>query len=427
MRTAVKIICAVLSALSVFSFGACSGKDNNKNNNNGYMIYEKKENVVSDEQYYKKEGVSFPAELWQKRESERYEEGDVGEVKAYFIPSVNGTYVFAYVGIPEGVDKDNPAPAVVLVHGGGGTAFYEWVRIWTARGYVAIAPDTEGNMPVSTSIMDNNDHQTSIKPHGPINPGFTDYNKPVEEQWAYNGIASVIVSRTFLSSMEEVKQDSVAITGVSYGAFLTCQAVGYDDRFAVAVPVYGSLGQKGSAGIWGSIMENDKTASLWDDVGVLEYSRTPILFLNGNTDRFFTPDSTTRSFDASRYANISLRTGMLHGHTVASDEGVEAYAFIDNVCKADTAGLSAFETQPTATTDTATLNVPKGVSLASAEVMWTRKDVLNEKTLWRSEPATIDGNKVSYGVPGDAKYFYVNVYDDRGFVVTSRLIANFSE
>lgn len=55
------------------------------------------------------------------------------------------------------------------------------------------------------------------------------------------------------------------------------------------------------------------------------------------------------------------------------------------------------------------------------------EDFLNEKTLWRSEPATIDGNKVSYGVPGDAKYFYVNVYDDRGFVVTSRLIANISE
>ena len=36
---------------------------------------------------------------------------------------------------------------MVLVHGGGGTAFAEWVKAWTSRGYAAIAMDTCGQIP----------------------------------------------------------------------------------------------------------------------------------------------------------------------------------------------------------------------------------------------------------------------------------------
>lgn len=54
------------------------------------------------------------------------------------------TRVFAYYGVPEGASAENKKPAMVLVHGGGGTAFKEWVEIWVKRGYVAIAMDLAG-------------------------------------------------------------------------------------------------------------------------------------------------------------------------------------------------------------------------------------------------------------------------------------------
>ena len=43
------------------------------------------------------------------------------------------TRVFAYFGVPK---KSNSAklPAMVLVHGGGGTAFPQWVELWAKRG-----------------------------------------------------------------------------------------------------------------------------------------------------------------------------------------------------------------------------------------------------------------------------------------------------
>ena len=59
------------------------------------------------------------------------------------------TKVFAYYGLPsnELVSEEQTSeaprkcPGVVLIHGGGGTAFAEWVRLWNRRGYAAIAMD----------------------------------------------------------------------------------------------------------------------------------------------------------------------------------------------------------------------------------------------------------------------------------------------
>ncbi len=52
------------------------------------------------------------------------------------------TRVFAWLGLPD--ERDGKVPAIVLVHGGGGTAFREWVEQWTARGYAAISIAVEG-------------------------------------------------------------------------------------------------------------------------------------------------------------------------------------------------------------------------------------------------------------------------------------------
>ena len=51
------------------------------------------------------------------------------------------TRVFAYYGAPK-VTAGKKVSAMVLVHGGGGTAFDVWVRLWNSRGYAAIAMDS---------------------------------------------------------------------------------------------------------------------------------------------------------------------------------------------------------------------------------------------------------------------------------------------
>ena len=55
--------------------------------------------------------------------------------------------VFAWYGKPRGASAEHKVPGIVLVHGGGGTAFETWVRLWNKRGYAAIAMDHNGGAP----------------------------------------------------------------------------------------------------------------------------------------------------------------------------------------------------------------------------------------------------------------------------------------
>ena len=47
------------------------------------------------------------------------------------------TRFFAWYALPDGASATNRCPGVVLVHGGEGTAFDWWVRLWNERGYAA--------------------------------------------------------------------------------------------------------------------------------------------------------------------------------------------------------------------------------------------------------------------------------------------------
>jgi pimeloyl-ACP methyl ester carboxylesterase len=93
------------------------------------------------------------------------------------------TKVFTYIGLPKKADTGK-VPGVVLVHGGGGTAFAEWVRVWVRRGYAAIAMDLEGHVPGSKD-------KQGVRPahpwSGPERQGiFADFRENVRNQWIFS-------------------------------------------------------------------------------------------------------------------------------------------------------------------------------------------------------------------------------------------------
>src|SRR5436190_1455353 len=60
------------------------------------------------------------------------------------------TSVFAFYASPITLGEAKPGtkfPGVVLIHGGGGTAFADWAYLWAKRGYAAIAMDLAGSRP----------------------------------------------------------------------------------------------------------------------------------------------------------------------------------------------------------------------------------------------------------------------------------------
>ncbi len=413
------ILLAVLFAAAIPV--SCGDKENGTTEDKSR--YGLKSDMKTDGQIEVNGGLSFPKELWTAPESERYDSLDKGRAKGYFIGSYNGNTVFCYVGIPENASETEKVPGVVLVHGGGGTAFYEWVNFWVARGYAAIAMDTEGMMPGAQSTIDSAVRVPSIKKHGPANTAFADYQSPVEEQWAYHGICAVISSNSFLRSFKEVDEGRIGITGISYGAFLTWQAAAYDDRYVFVAPVYGSPEQKEGDTEFGKIMRDKDGAigKLWDDGKILEGNKTPFLWYNGNKDRFFSVPATSASDKITEQSTISLKYNLAHGHTVGGLQAQEVFAFADQICLNEK-GLIKVLAQPAKDRFAMEIAVPQGVNVERVTAFYTLDTVFNENTSWKFSNGGYENGIAGAALPGNAKAFYIVAEDDRGFEVSSQLI-----
>ena len=183
------------------------------------------------------------------------------EVRSLYYKSVpfhgKPTRVFAYYATPGTLagdtSKDKELPGIVLVHGGGGQAFKEWAELWAKRGYAAIAMDLAGCGPDKNRLEDGGPDQSDKTKFGAI-------DLPVTEQWTYHAVANVILAHSLIRSFEEVDADRTALTGISWGGYLTCIVAGLDNRFQAAVPVYG-CGFLHENSVWLDRLNNKMTAS----------------------------------------------------------------------------------------------------------------------------------------------------------------------
>ena len=253
-------------------------------------------------------------------------------VKAVWIENVpwHGklTRFFAYYSLPEGATAEKKVPGIVLVHGGHGTAFHTWVKLWNDRGYAAIAMDNCGGIPGAKShTAEHPRHEWS----GPNGWGrFEDEALPAEEQWTYHAVECVIRSHTFLRNLPEVDASRIGVTGISWGGFLTSIVCGADPRFAFAAPVYGCGNLRKHSVFSPSIGE--RWESLWNPVEYAKRCRIPTLWCTGTNDHFFPLDSFEETAFASGNPLFSIKLRMKHGHLPDGDPP-EIAAFADSIVK----------------------------------------------------------------------------------------------
>src|ERR1700728_1887421 len=101
------------------------------------------------------------------------------------------TRVFAWFGLPSDYKMGEKVPAMLLVHGGGGTAFASWVRIWNQHGYAALAIDTAGQVPSKPAGAKAWDRDEQGGPRGW--GGFDQVNDPIPDQWPFQAEMDVIL------------------------------------------------------------------------------------------------------------------------------------------------------------------------------------------------------------------------------------------
>lgn len=228
--------------------------------------------------------------------------------------------VFAYIGFPENASAEAPVPGMVLVHGGGGHAYPEWVQYWLDHGYAAISMDGFGQNYTGPGVYEiASDHWTpDPESHLPMD-NFTTRGQPFGEQWFYYYIADILLANNILRADDRVITEKIGLTGISWGGFASSVAACYDDRFAFAAPVYGSGFQDVSKTEWGAVFRGAGVSNVWDAKNLLGEVTMPIMWFNGDNDPFFGAESTSASAAAAPNGAVTYVPSYPHGLT----EGVE--------------------------------------------------------------------------------------------------------
>ena len=333
--------------------------------------------------------------------------------------------VFAYYRAPVGTAPEGGWPAVVCVHGGGGTAFDEWVQKWNYRGYAAISMDLEGHYPIKASM---GEHKGSRIPTE--NPGlkrlgiFKNYQDPIEEQWYYHAVAQVIQAHSLIRSFPEVNEDKIGITGISWGGTLTSTVMGVDHRLKFAIPVYGCGFLPDSDGNQGLVITpgpySDFVNQYYDGSAYFSNVTIPTLWVNGTNDKHFPLPSTQQSAKAVKGpATLRFELRMKHGHGPGW-RLQEIYAFADSIVKD---GLPLVKLRkPKIIGDQVTVSFSSATKVTQSELLYTRDTTLWPQRKWETTPATISDSMISATVPDEASVVFFNLTDERGMMVSSEFV-----
>ncbi|MFM7604039.1 MAG: alpha/beta hydrolase family protein [Prosthecobacter sp.] len=354
------------------------------------------------------------------------------------------TEVFAFYASPLTLGMEmkpgTKFPGVVCIHGGGGTAFADWVHLWAKRGYAVIAMDLNGSRPPDpefdpkTGMAIGNGHRgvrTRLRnggpPHGHAEKFDCILTPDTSDDWPFHAAASVMRAHSLLRSFPEVDAEHTAVTGISWGGYTTCLVASLDDRFKAAVPVYGcGFLHEGESVQKPSIDKLDAAhRAMWvkeyDPGSLLVRCRVPIFFVNGTNDVHYVLDSYMKSYAVvPGEKHIRIEVNMPHGHPPGWAPQ-EIGLFIDSKCRGGVA--LTVPGKPQIQGDQVVVSCTSSLPLKEAKLNYTTDTGLRSKRKWTSVPATITGNTITATKPpAGANTWYVSVSDERGAMVSTEVV-----
>jgi len=325
------------------------------------------------------------------------------------------TRVFAWIGLP--AKREGKVPAMVLVHGGGGTAFKEWVQKWNAQGFAAISIAVEGQTDVNTSKEKGRSTWARHAFSGPARDGtFADTKLPLKEQWMYHALADTMLANSLLRSLPEVDASKVGVMGISWGGVITSTVIGLDERFAFGIPTYGCGHLFDAENHWGQALhDNAGYKEVWDGMNYAERVKMPVLWLSWPQDAHFPLGCQAENYrKATGPRMVSLITKMGHSHP-AGWNPPDSYAFAKSIVETGKpwgSSTSAVTEQGRAiATFASTKPLDRAVLISTTDhgFTGTRK--------WVETPAAAasggGGTTASAPLPPGTTAWYINAYADK--------------
>jgi len=162
--------------------------------------------------------------------------------------SFDGLDIPAILYKPIGASADNPAPALVWVHGGPGgqtrTGYSATIQHLVNHGYAVLGANNRGSSGYGKTYFHMDD-----KKHGEVD------------------LQDIVYGRTYLEGLDWVDGDKVGIIGGSYGGYMVMAALAFEpDAFDVGINIFGVTNWvrtlKSIPPWWASFRE-----SLYDELG----------------------------------------------------------------------------------------------------------------------------------------------------------------
>jgi len=350
------------------------------------------------------------------------------------------TEVFAFYATPGTLkgdsSQDKNLPGVVLIHGGGGTAFAEWVHLWAKRGYAAIAMDLSGRQPSKPNFDSDGDfitprsHRDIIRerlenggPEANHVAKFDNVGGDITDDWQFHAVSACVRAHSLLRSFPEVDADHTGVTGISWGGYMTCLVASLDERFKAAVPVYGCGFLYDGESVQKPLIDGlpDDQRQQWietyDPSVWLPRCRVPILFVNGTNDVHYPLNSYLRSYElVPGTKQIRIEAGMRHSHTHGW-QPQEIGLFIDQYCRNGTPLPQILNLVQKNGMLKAQLKSEDG-SLSARLHFTTDSGRLAERKWNVTELAPKDG-EITTQIPPDATICLISITDSRGAMVST--------
>jgi cephalosporin-C deacetylase-like acetyl esterase len=343
-----------------------------------------------------------------------------GTVHAIFYDALpwNGkpTRVFAWIGLP--ARRTGKVPAMVLVHGGGGTAYKEWVQKWNTEGFAAISIAVEGQTDVDEK------KEPKGRPvwarhafSGPARDGtFADTKLPLKEQWMYHALADTMLANSLLRSLPEVDATKIGVMGISWGGVITSTIIGLDERFAFGIPTYGCGHLFDAENHWGKALhDNEGYQQVWDGMNYADRVKMPVLWLSWPQDAHFPLGCQAEHYrKAPGPRMVSLITKMGHSHP-AGWNPPDSYAFAKSIVETG----KPWGSSPSATTKDghAIAVFHSAKPLTKAVLISTTDKGFTGTRKWVETPAAAasggGGTTTSAPLPPGTTAWYINAYADK--------------
>lgn len=395
--------------------------------------------------FYRMKGISFSDPL-----TANPLQGYVQELYFDSVPYAGKTTrVFARYARPDG---KGPFPAMLLIHGGGGTAFPDWAEHWARRGYAALVFDLKGcgpdgqRMPDGLPSLEDNTifgapsdttegaeaqefgfiSLSSLRPGAPADArSDAKRNRNPRDIWGYQAITAILRGHALLESFPEIDKQRIGATGISWGGYLSCIIAGIDPKLKVVVPVFG-CGFYQEHGAWEGLLNQKMTkksmqkwVALYDPSSHMKHARCAMMFANGINDSHFPLNTLKKTaLQCQGPVAMCLILHIVHQHRWDIRE-VEPY--VDSIIDYGTPFLNISRIKRDRQTVRATFTGP--VEARRAALVFTCDSGPWRPRAWETLPAVIDTTTrtISADLPQDKKVtaYFLSLTDERNFTVST--------